>query len=170
MGIGEEGSAMSMDMNMKMSSESEAIRDSASHTVSTVSASILGQEMEEKTETYTIPEDGKTKVYTLSNDSWYVETAEAEESVDAAEEMDKLLDMISDGSMKAELGKETEKVNGKDSYVLTLTLDTEGLKDIMSMSRRICGCTAGSGRSGRSGFQASLHLLHRQRRTPSRKI
>ena len=49
-GIGEEGSAMSMDMNMKMSSESEAIRDSASHTVSTVSASILGQEMEEKTE------------------------------------------------------------------------------------------------------------------------
>ena len=83
---------------------------------------------------YTIPEDGKTKVYTLSNDSWYVETAEAEESVDAAEEMDELLDMISDGSMKAELGEETEKVNGKDSYVLTLTLDTEGLKDIMSMS------------------------------------
>lgn len=133
-GIGEEGSAMSMDMNMKMNSESEAIRDSASHTVSTVSASILGQEMEEKAESYTIPEDGKTKVYTLSNDSWYVETAEAEESVDAAEEMDELLDMISDGSMKAELGEETEKVNGKDSYVLTLTLDTEGLKDIMSMS------------------------------------
>jgi len=129
------GSDINLGMDMKMDMDVEFDEDTT-YTSGDVDVSFMGMSMAEKTKAYTQKDKDVVKTYTLTDDVWYLTTAE----IDEDEKDDENTDAQSfksfvqqDISIYKDLVlKETEKEDTE--YVVTATVDFEDVNKLMDMS------------------------------------
>lgn len=132
MAIEAEGTSFDMDMEMDMAMQAIISNDPvAGYFKSEVAMKVMGMDEAQTSEVYLVQEDGEfvTYTYTPADESW-------ERSVAADEYQDKmtqgtdysyLKDMKDD---ELTLAKKTEKVDGKDTYVLSFTVSGDYLENM----------------------------------------
>ena len=109
---------MSMDMDVQTVSSTNPV---AAYSKAVMSMDYLGESETQTTETYLVEEDGEYVTYTLSDDYW-------SRSVVDAEEKDQLVNGVDYSYLKElkdedlNLAKETQKVDDKETYVLSFSV------------------------------------------------
>lgn len=125
----------SMSMKTEMSGEFKStVEPFAMHGKTATKSSVFGQDSEVETETYTVVEGDKTITYESDGTDWY-------KSEGAAEDVTGMLTSFTDAENMKILEKadlkviDTEKVNGKETYVVECTFDKDLFKDIIEASQ-----------------------------------
>lgn len=109
---------MAMDMDMQTISSTNPI---AAYSKAVMVMDYMGESETQTTETYLVEEDGEYVTYTLSDDYW-------SRSVVDAEEKDQLVNGVDYSYLKEmkdedlNLAKETQKVDDKETYVLSFSV------------------------------------------------
>lgn len=124
----------------------------ASHVSLDVKASAMGSSQKVKTESYLITEDDQITSYVKDPDSgdWSYTSAEVKENPLDKKSREKIIDEVKEVLKTAELQKKTEKKEGEDCYVLTLstTFDAfDGIIDVFwdSMDAEVTDAAAEAG-------------------------
>ncbi|WP_130837323.1 DUF6612 family protein [Lachnoclostridium sp. Marseille-P6806] len=123
---GEESAELSMGMELAIDLNQEPL---VTHTNGTVRLSVLGQDQETKIEMYSVEEDGKYNLYTSDGTTWT--GTQADIPKDSSLYSRTVYEAIADGGTDAVLEDETKTVNGKDAYVIRVTLTGEFLQDAL---------------------------------------
>jgi hypothetical protein len=109
---------MAMDMDMQTISSTNPV---AAYSKAVMVMDYMGESETQTTETYLVEEDGEYVTYTLSGDYW-------SRSVVDAEEKDQLVNGVDYSYLKElkdeelNLAKETQKVDDKETYVLSFSV------------------------------------------------
>jgi hypothetical protein len=109
---------MAMDMDMQTISSTNPV---AAYSKAVMVMDYMGESETQTTETYLVEEDGEYVTYTLSDDYW-------SRSVVDAEEKDQLVNGVDYSYLKElkdedlNLAKETQKVDDKETYVLSFSV------------------------------------------------
>ena len=121
-------SGVSADFNIGADFNIETVKEPASaHMNGTMSVDMAGNSQKGSFESYVVEEDGTTVTYMGTDGAW---TRTEDEDPDDNEMLSGLNSMLND-SMKYELQKETEEVNGKEAYVLTSKVSGELMNELM---------------------------------------
>ena len=122
MSMGAEGESFDMDMAMDMDMQTiSSTNPVASYSKAVMVMDYMGESETQTTETYLVEEDGEYVTYTLSDDYW-------SRSVVDAEEKDQLVNGVDYSYLKElkdedlNLAKETQKVDDKETYVLSFSV------------------------------------------------
>lgn len=128
-----DGADFSMDMEMDMAMQTITSNDPlAGYFKTEMTMDAMGMNETETTEVYVVEEDGEIVSYTYSesDDSWERSVADEEyqdKLSEGTENYNYLKDMKDD---ELTLAKKTEKVDGKDTYVLSFTVSGDYLEEM----------------------------------------
>lgn len=123
----------SVDMTMDINMDVQSVKDGVTYIVGDFSVSMLGMDVATTIESYSETVDGTEFTYSKTDDSgWEVSESTVEDGSEDAT-MD-LSQMISEGAATATLAEDTQEVNGKEAYVVTVGVGGDALADILSMS------------------------------------
>lgn len=127
------GTQISLDMDMAFALHMEAIQDTGdSYMKGKVDISMMGLNVSTEMENYTVQEDGKIVSYVKAEDAWTKHANDDSQGAGAA--VDNIFKMAADGKVKAELQKDTEKLDDKEVYVVKIEVSGDAIKDLMSFS------------------------------------
>lgn len=132
MAIEADGTSFDMDMKMDMAMQTIVSNDPVTgYFKSEVAMQVMGMDETQTTEVYLVQEDGEfvTYTYTPDDESWERTVADEEYQDKMAQGTDYsyLKDMKDDDLT---LAKKTEKVDGKDTYVLSFTVSGDYLENM----------------------------------------
>ncbi len=122
---------VSTELDMSMSTVAESVIDPASsHITQTMLMSYLNQSYDQTLEFYTVDENGTSYTYT-GNDGVWAKSTTTEEAVPTD---GTIFEKIVDGTLKAELSKETVTRDDQELYEITLSDASAYLKDLFGFS------------------------------------
>lgn len=132
MAIEADGTSFDMDMKMDMAMQTIVSNDPVTgYFKSEVAMQVMGMDETQTSEVYLVQEDGEfvTYTYTPDDESWERTVADEEYQDKMAQGTDYsyLKDMKDDDLT---LAKKTEKVDGKDTYVLSFTVSGDYLENM----------------------------------------
>ena len=121
----------STDLNMTMNTIAETVLDpAASHVLQTMRMSYSDQDYTQSLEFYTVDENGTSYIYTGSDGVW----AKSVSDEDIVAANGTVFQKIADGEIDAKLDDETEKINGRDAYEMSLSIAGDYIKDLLGFS------------------------------------
>ena len=123
MGIKQSGVGLDLDVTMSMKTE-QTKDPEAAHMTGTVSMSLLGMNVD--MESYSVVENGKTAVYTNTAGEW----TRTESELPDENSLNEISEMFSQNE-EYKLQDKTEKLDGKEVYVLNTTISGEYMESIM---------------------------------------
>ncbi|MDD6716730.1 MAG: hypothetical protein PUF49_10215 [Firmicutes bacterium] len=122
------------DISMAMDLATDVCSNpSVTHTKGTVSMSLLGQETSSDLELYSEETDGKYSIYSSSDGKTWTST---QQEMPKNEDLypRQVYEMIAGGDTNASLRGTTEQINGKEVYVIDVTLKGDLLKSAMQQT------------------------------------
>lgn len=132
MAIEADGTSFDMDMKMDMAMQTIVSNDPVTgYFKSEVAMQVMGMDETQTSEVYLVQEDGEfvTYTYTPDDESWERTVADEEYQDKMAQGTDySYLKDIKDDDLT--LAKKTEKVDGKDTYVLSFTVSGDYLENM----------------------------------------
>lgn len=128
------GSGISVDMAMELNAEYQAIitPEAAAYMEATMTISAMSMEESVDVESYTVKGDEGYDVYTLTDDIWTKSTAEDFESKNESMVQKNIYEGIAGEKLEATLEEDLEKINGKEAYVLNVTIDGDYINEVFS--------------------------------------
>lgn len=132
--------AMNMDMDMQSTYDKDNPQDNATYLKGKMKVEMMGANVSVDMENYTVPEGDKMVTYTGTQGEWMRQEADKEDSENTSGEMFgfDLKSFTEDGG-KIELADETEEIDGKKCYKLTVGVSGDMLGNLLDMPSGMMG-------------------------------